>query len=644
MKFENLFSPIEIKGLKLKNRIMFPAMGTKMVTEDGFVTEKLINYHVARAKGGNGLNMVEVSSVHRASAPKAFLSIYDDKFIPGLKKLVDGIHKAGGKAGIQLWQGGLAVAGDPQALIILPSDMPISEEHTIPGASVETIKEVVEAFGQAARRAVEAGFDCVEFHAAHGYSPHCFLSPAFNRRNDEYGGSFENRARFPLECIRAIRKNVPEDFPIFMRIVAQDDYLENGLTIEDMIEFCKLAKNAGVDVLDVSRGNMMTGALKYEVPPIDLPRGFNVENAARIRKETGMITIAVGRINRAEQAEEILAQDKADMVVMGRAQLADPEFCNKAYAGDLDNIIYCVGCNQGCFDGFVYPDFPHITCMRNPALGREGEMELNPTKTPKKVVIAGGGMAGLEAAIHLKDRGHEPILFEKSNQLGGQFLIAGMAPRKEEMQEAAISRGEQAKNKNIDIRLSTTVTKEILEELQPDTVIIATGAEPIELDIPGAKLPHVTNSHDVLIGKVEPKGNIVVIGGGLVGLEVAEYLSEKENQVTVVEMLDEVGKDLGQLRKICVMENLYALGVNTLVNAKCTEINETGIFVEIDEKTEEIKADHVIMSVGAKPTNYDEIKNYCESNSIPYYTIGDAIKARRALNAIDEAVKIANKI
>jgi len=578
------------------------------------------------------------------SAPDAFLSIADNKFIPGLKELVDAIHDAGGKAGVQLWQGGMGVMGDPKAMIILPSDMPMSSERIIPAASIETIEEVIEAFGQAARRAVEAGFDCVEFHAGHGYSPHCFLSPAFNKREDQYGGSFKNRTRYPLECIKAIRRNVPEDFPIFMRIVAQDDYVENGLTIEDIIEFCKLAKDAGVDVLDVSRGNMMTAALKYEVPPIDLPRGFNVENAARIKKETNMITVAVGRINSPQQAEDILEEDKADIVVIGRSQLADPEFCNKAFAGDLDKIIQCVGCNQGCFDGFVDPEFPHITCMRNPALGREREMQLISTNEPKKVIIAGGGMAGLEAAITLKDRAHEPILFEASDKLGGQFLIAGMAPRKEEMKEAAISRGRQAIEKDIDIRLSTTLTDEILEELQPDMLIIATGAEPIELNIPGANLPHVTNSHDVLLGKVEPSGNIVVIGGGLVGLEVAESLAEKENQVTVVEMLDEVGKDLGQLRKICVMENLYALGVNTIVNAKCTEIKEDGILVEADGKIEEIKADYVVMSVGAKSADYNEIKNYCEDKSIPYYIIGDAVRARRALNAIDEAVKIARGI
>ncbi len=644
MEFKNLFSPIQIRGLTLKNRVVLPAMGTKMGTLEGYVTDRLINYHVARALGGCGLNILEVTSVHGPSAPKGFLGIYDDKFIPRLKELTDAVHKAGGKVGVQLWQGGTAVASDPNAVIVVPVDMPLGEGHVIPGASIETIEEIIEAFGQAARRAVEAGFDCVEFHAAHGYSPHTFLSPAFNKRNDKYGGSFENRVRYPLECIKAIRRNVPEDFPVIMRIVAHDDYVENGLTIEEIIEFCKLAKEAGVDVLNVSRGNLLSAAIKYEVPPVDIPRGFNVENAARIKKETGMITIAVGRINDPSQAEEIIANGKADMVVIGRGQLADPEFCNKALRGDVDSIVKCVGCNQGCFDGFVSPDFPHISCLRNPALGKEEEMKLTYTNKPKKVAVIGGGMAGLEAAIVLKDRGHEPILLEISDRFCGQFYIAGMAPRKEEMKNAAISRGEQAISKNIDIRLSTPATREALDEINPDEVIIATGAEPIQLNIPGATLPNVTNSHQVLVGKSNPTGNIVVIGGGLVGLEVSEYLAERGNKVTIVEMLDEVGKDLGQLRKICVMENIYALGINVIVNAKCVEIKKDGVVIEKDGKLEEIKADHVIMSVGAKPANYNEIESYCEEKGIPYYVIGDAVRARRAFNAIHEAVDVAMKI
>ncbi len=645
MSYKYLFDPIKIRGMELKNRIVFPAMGTKMATEDKFVTKQLIDYQVERVKGGCGLNFTEVCSVYSKAAPKKFLAISEDKYIPGLKNLADAIHENGGKAGIQLWLGGLAVASDRDQMIIIPSPVPVTgTEYTLPGASLEIIKEAVSAFGEAAKRAVEAGFDVIEFHAGHNYTPHSFLSPYFNKRTDEYGGELENRARFLIECIEAIRKNIPEDMPLFMRIDAHDDYLEGGLTIEEIIAFCKMAGKAGVDVLDVSRGNFSSAAIKYEVPPIDLPRGFNVENAARIRKETGMLTVAVGRINDPKQAEAILSEDKADMVVIGRAQLADPEFCNKAMGEQEYSIVRCVGCNQGCYDGFVSTEMPYITCLRNPALGREEEYRISMTNTPKKVLIAGGGIAGLEAAMQLKKKGHLPVLCEASSSLGGQFALAGEAPRKAEMKDAALAMGELAIREGIDIRLNTPVTPEIIAEIKPEEVIIAIGSVPIKLQIPGADLPHVTNSHDVLAGKQKVSGRVVVIGGGLVGLEVAEYIHNNTQSVTVVEMLDKVAKDLGDLRSICVMENLYGAGVQTITDAKCVEIKEDKVVVDKSGNLEEIPCDYVVSAVGAKSRVTDDIREYCNKEGIPVHVIGDAYRARRALNAVAEANEAVRKI
>ena len=646
MAFNDLFSPIKIRGMEIRNRIEFPAMGTKMVKDEKVVTDQLINYHAARSLGGNGLNFTEVCSVYDKAAPKNFLALSDDKYIPGMKKLADAIHEGGAKAGVQLWLGGSAVLfGDQTSMVVVPSDFKVEgTDYVIKAASKEIINECIKAFGDAARRAVEAGYDTVEFHAGHNYTPHSFLSKAFNKRMDEYGGSLENRARFLLECIKSIRENIPEDMPLFMRIDAHDDCVEDGLTIEEVIQFCKWAKEAGVDVLDVSRGNFSSAAIKYEVPPVDVPRGFNVENAARIKKETGMITVAVGRINDPEQADEIIRSGKADMVVIGRAQLADPEFCNKAKNGNVDDIVRCVGCNQGCYDGFTNPDAPFITCMRNPALGREAEFVINKTDNPKNVLIVGGGVAGLEAAIELKDRGHNPILCEASDSLGGQFVLAGAAPRKEEMKEAAIAMGEMAKRKGVEIKLSTPVNAEVIKDINPDEVIIAAGSEPIKLNVPGANLPHVTNSHDILAGKARVNGDIVVIGGGLVGLEVAEYLSGNVNKITVVEMLNEVAKDLGQLRKICVMESLYHEGIKTITEAKCVEIKEKSIVIDRNGVVEEVPCDSVIVAIGARSRNFESISDYCKENNIPYHVIGDAVRARRALNCIEEASEVARRI
>ena len=358
--FEHLFSPIQIRGMQLRNRVVMSAMGSKL-PKDGKATDELIAYHVARAKGGLGLNFLEATNVYRPSTVRKFPSLTGDEFIEGYKKLTDAVHEAGGKIGVQLWHGGLAVSRlEQDGQVIIPSDYsiaPIKKDAGVastetsgeelvayPGASKQDIENLIHAFGEAAARAVKAGFDCIEIHAGHGYSTHFFLSAGFNHRTDEYGGSLENRARFLFSLIDVIRKNIPETMPLFLRISAQDDNVESGLTVDDMIWVVNQAKERGVDAVNVSRGNLFTSAY-FEGPPVDIERGFNVDNAARIRAATGLPTVAVGRINDPAQAEEIISGGKADLVVMSRAHLADPEFCNKAMSGHPENIIRCVGCN-----------------------------------------------------------------------------------------------------------------------------------------------------------------------------------------------------------------------------------------------------------------------------------------------------------
>lgn len=642
--FDKLFEPIKIRDMELRNRVILPAMGTRMANEKSEITERLVNYHEARAKGGCGLNIVEVAAVHTPSAPANFVAISEDFHIEGHRKLTEAIHKHGGKAGIQLWQGSIAVFMDPKAKVFVVSDMPFGE-YTIPAITKDEIKEVVNSYGEAARRSVEAGYDCIEFHCAHNYLPHSFLSAGFNRRTDEYGGSFENRARFPLECIKAIRANIPEGMPLFMRIGAHDDFLPNGLTIEDVIEFCKLAGEAGVDVLNVSRGNIITPASIYEVPPVDVPNGFNVEKASRIRKETGMLTIAVGRINTAKLAEEILENDKADMIVMGRAQLADPEFCNKAKAGRVEDIIHCVACNQGCYDGFCdVANYPFITCLRNPMLGHEKEYEIEKTNNPKKVLIAGGGMAGMEAALVLKERGHNPVIYEASNHLGGQFVTAGQAPGKQEMKNAAISFGEIVKRAGVVVNYNSNLNSDIILNEKPDEVILSIGASSIVLNLDGMDQKPNYKAHDVLDDKVKVEGDVCVIGGGLVGLEVADYLGVAGHKVKIVEMRDQAGADLGALRKIAVMDKMKELQVEIITKATCTGVNSEGVIIERDGNKEVVGCDSIVVAVGARSNDSSDLVAVCEENNIPYHIIGDAKKARRALNAVQEAFDIARKL
>lgn len=638
--FEHLLSPIKIRGLELKNRIILPAMGTRMANEKGEITDRLIAYHAARAKGGCGLNIVEVAAVHRPSSPAHFVWICEDSLIEGHKKLTDAIHENGGKAGIQLWQGGLAVSMDPSAQILLPSDMNLGQ-YTIPGITLEQIKEIVFCYGQAARRAVEAGYDCIEFHLAHNYLPHSFLSGGLNHRTDEYGGSFENRCRFPLEVIDAIRNNIPEDMPLFIRIDAHDDFLEKGLTIEEVIDFCNIAKNHGVDVLDVSRGNILTAATIYEVPPIDVPQGFNIENASRIRKETNMLTIGVGRINHEDFAEKLLAEDKVDMVVMGRAQLADPELVNKLKEGRTQDIIHCIGCDQGCYDGFtdvVNREF--ITCMRNPNIGHEAEHTFTKTENPKHVWIVGGGVGGMEAAKVLKELGHEPEIFEASDHLGGQFIIAGKAPGKKEMEDAAIEMAKQTE-RICKIHLNTKVTPEMIEEKKPDHVIIATGALPIALRLDGEDQIHHVQANDVLMGKEKLSGYIAIIGGGLVGLEAADYLATQGCKVTVLEMKDKIGADLGSLRQIAVMMKMNQLKVELKPSSKVNSLSKEGVVLESGQT---IPCEHVVYAVGSKSVDNSELCSMMDKLSIPYQIIGDAKAARRALNAIEEGYYAAMEV
>lgn len=638
--FEHLLSPIKIRGLELKNRIILPAMGTRMASEKGEITDRLIAYHAARAKGGCGLNIVEVAAVHRPSSPAHFVWICEDSLIEGHKKLTDAIHENGGKAGIQLWQGGLAVSMDPSAQILLPSDMNLGQ-YTIPGITLEQIKEVVFCYGQAARRAVEAGYDCIEFHLAHNYLPHSFLSGGLNHRTDEYGGSFENRCRFPLEVIDAIRNNIPEDMPLFIRIDAHDDFLEKGLTIEEVIDFCNIAKEHGVDVLDVSRGNILTAATIYEVPPIDVPQGFNIENASRIRKETNMLTIGVGRINHEDFAEKLLAEDKVDMVVMGRAQLADPELVNKLKEGRTQDIIHCIGCDQGCYDGFtdvVNREF--ITCMRNPNIGHEAEHTFTKTENPKHVWIVGGGVGGMEAAKVLKELGHEPEIFEASDHLGGQFIIAGKAPGKKEMEDATIEMAKQTE-RICKIHLNTKVTPEMIEEKKPDHVIIATGALPIALRLDGEDQIHHVQANDVLMGKEKLSGYIAIIGGGLVGLEAADYLATQGCRVTVLEMKDKIGADLGSLRQIAVMMKMNQLKVELKPSSKVNSLSKEGVVLESGQT---IPCEHVVYAVGSKSVDNSELCSMMDKLSIPYQIIGDAKAARRALNAIEEGYYAAMEV
>jgi len=663
MNCEHIFKPIQIRGMTFENRIIMPSMGTLMTYEDSMVTQRMIDYYVERAKGGAALIFTECASVWPESTQGYALGISDDKFIPGLTELVDAVHAVGGKIGIQIYEAAEGVmnghADTSKLRIMTPVDKLRGRWKAIPA---EELPEIAAAFGAAARRAEACGFDAIEIHCGHNYLLHQFLSPHFNTRTDEYGGSLENCRKFPLMCIAETRKNWPADKPLFMRIVACDDYTYdadgnfNGLTIDDVAEFCKQAKALGVDVLDVSRGNFGRGNI-YEVPNMGLPFGFNKDNALHLRREVDMPVMAVGRLGRPELANVALAQG-ADFVAWGHAHIADPEIVNKCREGRFDDICYCIGCDQACSQAYHIPDAKHISCLRNPAVGREREFALQPAAVPKTILIAGGGVGGMEAAATLAQRGHKVILCEKSDVLGGQFRLAGMAPDKEDFALTVDYMVRQIKLAGVDVRMNTAVTPLLLSLIKPDELIIATGGKARELSVPGGN--YAISYADILTGNRKPMGKCVIIGGGIISIEVMEHLNLRGFDTTIVGGLAKLGEGLSHGREIYVQNFLEAHPeINVVTNAWVTRLDYNKVYAHVVEKKTdrrtkevtivreediEIEADTIISAVGSVPHFYDDLVQAAQWLGIPYHIIGDAKKPRFALDAIREAAELAREL
>ena len=663
LECNHIFQPITIRGLTFENRIIMPSMGTLMTYEDSMVTQRMIDYYVERAKGGAGLIFAECAAVWPESTQGFALGISDDKFIPGLTELVEAVHAVGGKIGIQIFEAAEGVmnghADTSKLRIMSPIDKLGGRWKAIPA---EELPDIAAAFGAAARRAAQSGFDAIEIHCGHNYLLHQFLSPHFNTRTDEYGGSFENCMKFPLMCIEETRKNWPAEKPLFMRIVAQDDYTYdadgnfNGLTIDDMVVFCKKAKELGVDVLDVSRGNFGRGNI-YEVPNMGLPFGFNKDNALYLKQHVEMPVMAVGRLGRPELANVALAQG-ADFVAWGHAHIADPYIVQKCREGRFDDICYCIGCDQACSQAYHIPEARHISCLRNPAVGREREFELKQTEHPKTVLVAGGGVGGMEAAATLANRGHKVILCEKSDVLGGQFRLAGLAPDKEDFALTVDYMIRQIKQAGVEIRMNTPVTPALLHDLKPDELIIATGGMARDLNVPGGS--YAINYADILTGNRKPMGKCVIIGGGIISIEVMEHLNFRGFDTTIVGGLSKLGEGLSHGREIYVQNFLEAHPeIKVITNAWVTKLDYNKVYAHVIEKKTnrrtketvivreediEVEADTIIAAVGSVPHYYDDLVQAAQWMKIPCHIIGDAKKPRFALDAIREAAEVAREI
>jgi 2,4-dienoyl-CoA reductase-like NADH-dependent reductase (Old Yellow Enzyme family)/thioredoxin reductase len=643
-KYADLFQPIKIGKMELKNRLAVPPMGTCFAARDGSVSDRLITYHQARARGGFGLIIVEVTAIdgERGLGSGAQLSLYDDKFIPGFKKLADAVHALGAKMAVQLYHPGrntypMYIGNKPP---VAPSAIPDPIVRQMPEElTIEGIHKLVEQYAQGARRVKEAGFDAVEFHGAHGYLIAQFMSAYANKRTDEYGGSFDNFMRFPLQIVRRARELVGPDFPILFRISATE-LVKEGREVPESIEVMKRLVEAGVNAVDVSIGVYESGI--YTSAPPEMPQGFNADNAVKFKQALKIPVLVAGRINDPRVAEDIIKSGKADIVHIGRQALADPDWPNKVAAGKEADIVQCLSCNEACIEGISFWLRPSICCVQNLAVGREAAYAAPRTGRPKKVLVAGGGPGGLEAARTAALRGHKVILYEKDGYLGGQIKIASIPPSKAIYSDVAQSRIRAIKELGVQVHLGERLTADKVKEIKPDVLIVATGSEPAFLNVPGIKGEKVLSARKALC--TEDLGdNILVVGGGLVGCETADYLASKGKQVTIIEMLKNTAKDIGPAARFFLRKRLKEKGVRILTLTTLKSITDGSAEIETSTGTQKIGPfDNIVLATGATPVN--ELEAQVKGLVPEVYVIGDALKPGKILAAVEAGAVTALKL
>lgn len=637
---KHLFSTFSLKGCELKNRIVMPSLASFLIESDGSIPQKAIEHYRLRAAGGPAMVIMEACAV----SPEGIVSphqarIYDDRFVEGLSKIAQAMKAEGAIPAVQLHHGGRQISAKViKGIPVAPSPLPCpSIRGEVKPLNLEEIHALVKKFGDAADRALEAGFELIEIHGAHGYLINQFLSRFSNIRQDLYGGDIPGRSRFAQEVVREVRKRVGDKFPISFKISAME-FVKDGLDVEESVEILKILVKEGVDVVQVSAGNDATP--EWICQPMFMEKACLTDFAWAIKKELAVPIMAVGRINDPLLADDIIKAGKADLVCIGRGLLADPAMPNKAREGRLDDIRTCIACNT-CMESIFKKG--RVECLVNPTLGREKEMAFRPAQIPRKVMVVGAGPGGLNVAWVAARRGHHVHLFEKQPQVGGQLILGSATHYKKELRKLIRFQTKQMERFGVICHLNQEVTPDILKEHSPDVVVLATGSKPVYPQIDGTDNALVISIDNVLNGHSRTEGKTVVVGGGPTGCEIAYHLSEKGHQVTIVEMLSKLGSRLESMTKKMLLRKLKDNNVTFRTNSKVIRIEQNGVIIAEKEGGEiTIPADQVVFSIGNRPedTLFDQIK----SMGYEIHRIGDCLEPRSAKAAIYEGAVLGRAI
>ena len=640
-EFSHLFSPIKVGETVVKNRVFMPPISTNLA-DKGYVTDALVAHYAARAKGGVGLIVTEVTTVEPTYIYlPGDMSIHDDSFIPGWKKLTEAVHQYDCKILPQLFHPAymaFPIPGTPR--LIAPSNVgPYYAKEAPRSVTKEELKVIIKQFGEAALRVKTAGADGVEIHAAHAHGLlGGFLSPLYNKRTDEYGGDISCRLRLTLEVIEEVRKMCGKDFIIDVRI-SGDEYTDGGLNINDMIYVSKTLEKAGVDMLHVSGGT--TIARGSSIPAPGTKMGSHALLSEEIKKHVSIPVATVGRITEPWIADELIANDKADICMMGRANLCDSEFVNKAMSGHVEDIRPCIGCLR-CLTGIMFGK--RVSCTINPSLEIENEDTIKEAEEKKNVLVIGSGPAGMEAAFVAHKRGHHVVLCEKDDKLGGEMNLAAVPIAKQDL--TLVIKYMAHKLEGVDVRLNTEVTLEMLKnEFKDYEVIAGTGASPIVIN-PFTQFKSWMTADDVLAGRAFPGRKIVIIGGGSVGCETADYLAPlindlfpRNRDVTILEMANGVMMNESGPGRSLLVRRMMEKGVKIITSAKVDSVTETEINYTQDDVTHTIKdADTLIFAAGYKKN--PAVEEMLEESGLNYHMIGDAHEIGNIKTAITEAYNL----